>query len=86
MEPPSQISPISRLVTLLLCWFLGIFGIHRFYTGKHITGILMLLTIGGFGIWWFIDIIMILIGRFKDASGKQIFYWTEPNSLPGQKP
>ena len=45
----SDISPKSRLVALLLCFFLGPLGVHRFYVGKIGTGILMLLTLGGAG-------------------------------------
>jgi TM2 domain-containing membrane protein YozV len=58
--------------TLLLCFFLGAFGIHRFYTGKIGTGILMLLTLGGLGIWTLIDFVMIAVGSFKDKSGLPI--------------
>ena len=55
--------------TLLLCVLLGGLGIHRFYVGKVGTGILMLLTLGGLGIWVLIDIIMIAVGSFKDKNG-----------------
>jgi TM2 domain-containing membrane protein YozV len=55
--------------TLLLCFFLSWLGIHRFYVGKIGTGILMLLTLGGFGIWSLIDFVMIACGSFKDAQG-----------------
>lgn len=58
------------LVTLLLSFFLGIFGIHRFYLGKVGTGILMLITGGGFGIWYLIDLILIITGNFKDENGQ----------------
>ncbi|NLI99190.1 TM2 domain-containing protein [bacterium] len=60
------------LVTLLLAIFLGGLGIHRFYTGHIGTGILMLLTGGGCGIWWLIDIILIATGSFKDADGREL--------------
>jgi TM2 domain-containing membrane protein YozV len=77
----SDISEKSRLVALLLCFFLGGLGIHRFYVGKTGTGILMILTIGGAGIWGLIDLVMIAAGSFTDKEGKRLFRWTEPGSI-----
>jgi len=61
-------SPKSFVATLLFCIFLGTLGVHRFYVEKIGTGILMLLTFGGFGIWWLIDLIMIASMRFRDKN------------------
>lgn len=65
-------SQYSIVAALLFCAFLGLFGAHRFYVGKWKTGILMLLTGGGFGIWTFIDFIMIIAERFTDEDGKTL--------------
>ncbi len=56
----------SWIATVLLCQFLGTLGVHRFYTGRFISGIFQLLTFGGFGIWVLIDLIMIYADGFKD--------------------
>ena len=69
------ISPKSRLVTFLLCTFLGTLGIHRFYVGKTGTGILWLLTVGLFGIGVLVDWILILCGSFKDINELPITNW-----------
>ncbi len=60
------------ITCLLLCWFLGVFGIHRFYTGHTAIGVVQLLTLGGCGIWYIIDFIIIISGSFKDSQGNLI--------------
>ena len=55
--------------TLLLALFLGGLGAHRFFVGKVGTGIVQLLTLGGLGIWALIDVIMIIVGSFRDKQG-----------------
>ena len=71
----SGVSPKSRLVTTLLCFFLGVFGIHRFYLGKVLSGILMLITFGGLGIWYFIDLILAICGKMRDGQGRLVSDW-----------
>ena len=62
----------SYTVTLLLSFFLGGLGIHRFYTGHIGIGIAQLLTCGGCGIWALIDFIMICFNNYKDAQGQEL--------------
>lgn len=65
----------SRLLALVLCFFLGVFGAHRFYVGKFWTGLLLLVTGGGLGVWWMIDFVLILIGVFSDSDGRPVKRW-----------
>jgi hypothetical protein len=60
------------LVTLLLCIFLGAFGVHRFYTKQVGIGILQLITAGGCGIWIIIDVILIVTDTYRDGNGKAL--------------
>jgi len=57
---------------LILCILLGGFGAHRFYVGKPLTAILMIVTFGGLGVWALIDLIVIATGGFKDSKGLKI--------------
>lgn len=63
------------LPAFLLCFFLGYMGAHRYYAGKIGTGLLMLVTAGGLGIWWLIDLIVILSGSFRDIDGRTLKRW-----------
>lgn len=71
----SEVSEKSRLVALLLCIFLGCFGVHRFYLGKSGTGVIWLLTAGCFGIGCIIDIIFIACGYMKDKQELPVVVW-----------
>ena len=70
-----EVSPKSRLAVTLLAFFLGGIGVHRFYLGKIVTGILMIITLGGVGIWALIDFIMAVSGVMKDKEGLPIKNW-----------
>ena len=65
----------SRGVALALALLLGVFGAHRFYAGKVGTGLLQLGTLGGLGIWYLYDVILVASGGFKDAEGRRISRW-----------
>jgi len=68
----AQVSPKSKVATLILAIFLGWLGIHRFYAGRYISGAVYLFTYGVFYCGWILDIILIIMGKFKDKNGLPI--------------
>ncbi|HWN17293.1 MAG TPA: TM2 domain-containing protein [Gemmatimonadales bacterium] len=68
-------SPKSRGVAFALAALLGPFGAHRFYVGKTGTAVLMLCTVGGLGLWYLYDLIMVAGGSFRDSDGRLVSRW-----------
>jgi TM2 domain-containing membrane protein YozV len=90
ISQPGTPSEKSRGVTLALAALLGPFGGHRFYVGKTGTGVLMLCTLGGAGLWYLYDLIVVAGGSFRDAHGKLVSVWdpeepTRPESVISQE-
>ena len=61
-----------KWVAFFLCLFFGYLGIHRFYVGKTGTGIIWLFTFGFCCIGWALDLILILLGGFRDKAGQPL--------------
>ena len=59
----------SQIVAALLCWLVGIIGIHRFYLGYTWQGVVQILTLGGLGIWTLIDLVRIITGDLQPKDG-----------------
>lgn len=70
-----EVSRRSRGVALGLSFFGGVFGLHRFYVGKVQTGVAMLLTFGGLGVWYLYDLVLIAAGEFRDAEDLPLRNW-----------
>ncbi len=70
-----EVSKRSRGVALLLSFFGGIFGLHRFYVDKPRTGVAMLLTMGGCGVWYLYDLVLIAAGEFRDGDDVPVRQW-----------
>jgi hypothetical protein len=64
--------PKSFVVTWLLSLLLGHLGVDRFYLGKVGTGLLKLVTFGALGIWWIVDLIVILTDNARSKSGARL--------------
>ena len=74
----TYVSPRSRTITLILAcllFIIGLGGLHRFYTGRIISGIIQLVTAGGFLIWQIIDIVRIIMGSYEDAQNREVSEW-----------
>ena len=65
-------STTDWLTLFLLTFFVGVLGVHRFYVGKIGTGFLMLLTLGGLGVWFLVDLILVVTGQFTNKDGEKI--------------
>lgn len=76
----ANVSDKSRGIAFMLAIVLGVFGAHRFYVGKIGTGILMLCTVGGLGIWYLYDVIMVASGSFRDAEDRRVVRWDPESS------
>ena len=72
-----EVSPYSRGVALALSVTLGMFGAHRFYTGKIGTGALMIVTLGGFGLWYLYDLILVASGESRDSEDRVVYTWSQ---------
>lgn len=79
--PAPYLPPKSFLTTWLLSLLLGGLGIDRFYLGKIGTGILKLITLGGFGLWSVIDLIIILCGGMTDKYRRPLVGYAQHKML-----
>lgn len=70
--PKEKTSSKNRIVALLLCVFLGIFGAHKFYLGKFGVGLVYIFTYGLFGIGWLIDLVTLIAGNPLDKKGLRL--------------
>jgi hypothetical protein len=71
----------SRTAALLIGLFTGFVGGHRYFAGRTLSGVLMTCTLGGLGLWWLADMIMIGTGEFRDGEGRRIVRWSTDEDL-----
>jgi hypothetical protein len=69
---PGVFSRRDYVVALVLSVIVGTLGVDRFYLGKVGTGILKLITFGGLGVWWLIDLVLIALKKLEDKQGYRL--------------
>ncbi|MGN0778152.1 MAG: TM2 domain-containing protein [Aristaeellaceae bacterium] len=72
VEKPVSVPAVSdkrRIISLILCLLLGIFGVHKFYERRYGMGIIYLLTMGFFGMGILVDMLVLLLGKPRDGKG-----------------
>ena len=74
-ERSPGVSDCSRSIAMILVLLLGLVGGHRFYVGRVGTAFAMLFSLGGLGIWWLIDVVIVASGQLKDSDGKRVSEW-----------
>ena len=72
LDSSTKTNSIDWLALFLLTFFVGVLGVHRFYVGKIGTGVLMLITLGGLGVWFLIDLLLVVTGQFTNKDGQKI--------------
>jgi hypothetical protein len=83
LEPELPLaSERSRSVALVLGMLGGVFGLHRFYAGRTQSGVIMALTVGGLGMWWLYDMVIIVSGEFRDSDDLPLRNWQVAETVP----
>jgi TM2 domain-containing membrane protein YozV len=78
-----EVSERSRSVALVLGVIGGVFGLHRFYVGRAQSGVAMVLTFGGLGMWWLYDMVTLVAGEFRDAENLPLRNWQVAETVAG---
>lgn len=74
-EKKAAVSEKKRAVAIILNLLFGWMGGHRFYSGHTGIAIAQMFTFGGFGMWWFYDLVILSLGTYKDKEDKVITAW-----------